>query len=353
MIDSDFTRIASSGKATLDFLKYDLKLTHTFTISRSSRDTVPVVIIRFRKDGITSYGEASPNSRYGETAESVIRFLGNVDLGRLSDPLQLEAIGIYIDSLGPGNSSAKCAIDIAMHDWVGKHLGIPLYRYFGADKQKIPLSTFTIGIDSPEVMIQKVKEAENYPVLKIKVGLPNDEEIFSAVRSVTDRVLRVDANEGWKSKEEALERINWLSTQNVEFIEQPMPAAQLDDARWLHERVKMPIIADEALSIHNVEALSTAYDGINIKLQKNGGLAKAGKLIRAARAKKMKIMLGCMIESSVGITAAAHISPLVDWNDLDGNVLISNDPFTGVLNRNGTLTLSDQPGLGVEIREED
>ncbi|MFZ1080537.1 MAG: dipeptide epimerase, partial [Candidatus Kryptoniota bacterium] len=256
-------------------------------------------------------------------------------------------INDYLDSIAPNNSSAKCAIDIAIHDWLCKNSGIPLYKFFGADKNKTPISTLTIGIDTPDAIMQKVKEACFYEVLKIKVGLPNDEEIIKAVRSVTNKPLRVDANEGWKSKEDAFEKIKWLATQNVEFIEQPMPATQIDDVRWLRARVKMPIIADEALSLHDIAELSTAYDGINIKLQKNGGLFKARNLINEARAHKMKIMLGCMIETSVGITAAAHLSPLVDWNDLDGNVLISNDPFKGVVNENGKLLLNDEPGLGV------
>ncbi len=340
--------ITGKGKMKLDYWRYDLKLKHTFTISRSSRDFVPVVLIKFEKDGITAYGEASPNARYNETPETVEAFFKKIDVGKLSDPFELEDIDEYLDSIAPDNPSAKAAIDIAMHDWIGKKLDIPLYRFFGANKTKTPISTFTIGIDTPEVIIQKVKEASNYPVLKIKVGLPNDEEIIKAVRSVTNKPLRVDANEGWKSKEEALDRINWLATQNVEFIEQPMPASQLDDVRWLHERVKMPIIADEALeSLYDIAKVSTAYDGINIKLQKNGGLLNARKLIYAARAHRMKIMLGCMIETSVGITAATQISPLVDWNDLDGNVLTSNDPFKGEINENGKLVLNDKPGLGV------
>ena len=334
----------------LDYWRYDLKLKHTFTISRSSRDVVPVVILKFEHNRIIAYGEASPNARYEETPETVEAFFEQINLGKLSDPFKLEEINDYLDSVAPGNWSAKCAIDIAMHDWIGKKLGVPLYKFFGADKDKVPISTLTIGIDTPEAVIQKVKEAKDYPVLKIKVGLKNDEEIIEAVRSVTNKPLRVDANEGWKSKEEALEKINWLAAQNVELIEQPMPSSQLDDVRWLHEKVKMPIIADEALAYHDIAALSTAYDGINIKLQKNGGLLKARKLIYAARAHKMKIMLGCMIETSVGITAAAQISPLVDWNDLDGNVLISNDPFRGAINENGRIFLNDKAGLGVTER---
>ncbi len=332
----------------LNYRRYDLILKHTFTISRSSRDVVPVILLEFEKDGIVAYGEASPNARYNEDPDTVEAFFRKVDLGKLSDPFKLESINDYLDSISPHDASAKAAIDIAMHDWIGKKIGLPLYKFFGGEKDKVPVSTFTIGIDTPEGIIQKVKEAAHYPVLKIKVGLPNDEEIIKAVRSVTSIPLRVDANEGWKSKEDALEHINWLSTQNVEFIEQPMPAAQLDDVRWLRERVKMPIIADEAVSsVYSVPELATAYDGINIKLQKNGGILKARKMIYAARVNKMMIMLGCMIESSVGIAAAAHLSPLVDWNDLDGNVLISNDPFRGAGNVNGKIALNDEPGLGV------
>ncbi len=332
----------------LDYWRYDLKLKHTFTISRSSRDVVPVVLLKFEKDNIVAFGEASPNARYNETRDSVEQFFKKIEVEEISDPFKLEHINEYLDSLAPHNASAKAAIDIAMHDWIAKKLGIPLYKFFGGEKRKAPLSTFTIGIDTPEAMIEKVKEASNYPVLKIKVGLANDEEIIRAVRSVTDKPLRVDANEGWKSKEEALDRINWLATQNVEFIEQPMPAEQLDDTRWLRERVKIPVIADEALAYHDIGTLSTAYDGINIKLQKNGGLLKSRKLVYTARAHGMRIMLGCMIESSVGISAAAHLSPLVDWNDLDGNVLISNDPYRGALNEDGKIILSDEPGLGVK-----
>ncbi len=342
-------------KLKIEFKRYDLNLRHKFTISRGSRDTVPVIVVRFEKDGIVAYGEASPNARYNETADTVQEFLKKIDLEKLSDPSRLEEINNYLDSISSGNSSAKCAIDIAMHDWVGKKLGIPLYEFFGIDKIDPTISSFTIGIDTPDAVVRKVEEAANYPVLKVKVGFSDDEETIRAVRSATGKPLRVDANEGWKSKEEALEKIRWLTTQNVEFVEQPLPAEEIDDARWLRERVsegstsqKMPIVADEALSLYDVAKLSTAYDGINIKLQKNGGFFKARKLIHEARKNKMKVMLGCMIETSIGITAATHLSTLADWNDLDGNVLISNDPFKGVVNQNGRLLLNDEPGLGIK-----
>ncbi len=332
----------------LSYQEYGLKLKHRFTISRISRDAVPVVLLRLEQDGIVAFGEASPNARYGETSETVTAFLNRVDISQLSDPIQLETVVDYLDSVADGNPSAKAAIDIAIHDVISKRLGVPLFRYFGCDKKKLPTSSYTIGIDKFNIVKEKVLEAANYPILKIKMGFAGDEEIIRAVREVTDKPIRVDANEGWKSRDEALEKIRWLTTQNVELIEQPMPAAQLHDIRWLRERVAIPIIADEALeSIEDIANISTAYDGINVKVQKVGGLLKSKRIIEAARTHGMKIMIGCMIESSIGITAAAHLAPLADWIDLDGNVLINNDPFVGVMNVNGKLVLNEKPGLGV------
>ena len=332
----------------IDYKRYDLNLKHAFTISRSSRNTVPVVILNLEHDGLTAFGEASPNSRYGETTATVEAFLNGVDTSALGDPFSPEQASTYLDPLAPHDPSAKAAVDIAMHDWIGKKLGIPLYKYFGLEKKGPIVSSFTIGIDSPEIVRQKAIEASDYPILKIKVGLPNDEEIVNAVRSITDKPLRVDANEGWKSKEEALDKIKWLSTQNVELIEQPMPASQIDDIRWLRERAGIPIIADEALdSPDRLEEIARVYDGVNVKVQKIGGLYKSKKVIEEAHRLGLKVMLGCMIESSIGITAAAHLAPLAEWVDLDGNVLISNDPFVGAKNKNGEIFLNDKPGLGV------
>ncbi len=248
----------------------------------------------------------------------------------------------------PDQSCACAALDIAILDWVGRRLNVPLYRLFGLDAGKAPVTTFSIGIDTPEVIKAKVKEAKDFPVLKIKVGTENDAQIVAAVREATDRPLRVDANEGWRDKEQALKKIQWLQKMGVELIEQPLPAAMIDETAWLKERVDMPIIADEAVKgAGDIPKLAGAYDGINIKLMKAGGIQEAIRMIHVARALGLKIMLGCMIESSVAISAAAHISPLVDYADLDGNLLISNDPFAGVDVKNGKLILNDQPGLGV------
>ena len=248
----------------------------------------------------------------------------------------------------PGQYAAKAAVDIALHDWAGQKLGTPVYRLFGLDPSDTPVTTFSIGIDTPEVTREKVREAAPFPVLKIKVGLDTDEPTLEAVRSVTKKPLRVDANEGWKDKDLALRRIKWLETQNVELIEQPMPAAMLDEQRWLHSRVSMPIFADEScLRLADIPRIAGAYDGINVKVDKAGGLLAALRMIDAARAHDLKVMLGCMVSSSVAITAAAHLSPLVDYADLDGNLLVSNDPYSGVTVKEGKLVLPDGPGLGL------
>jgi L-alanine-DL-glutamate epimerase-like enolase superfamily enzyme len=234
-------------------------------------------------------------------------------------------------------------------DWIGQKLGVPLYRYFGLDAADAPMTTFSIGIDNPEVTRQKVREAAQYPVLKIKVGLATDEATMEAVRSVTKKPLRVDANEGWKDKEEAVRKINWLESQGVEFIEQPLPAPMIEETRWVRSRVHIPIFADEAcLHPADIPKLANSFDGVNVKLMKCGGILEAYRMIQIAKSLNMKTMLGCMIESSIGVTAAAHLSPLVDYADLDGNLLIANDPYTGVLVRNGKLTLPDRPGLGLK-----
>lgn len=332
----------------LRYETYDLQLRHTFTISRESTDVATVVFVELEHDGIIGYGEASPSSRYGETTESVIRFLKRVDTSRIRDPFLIERNVQYLESLSEGDFSARAAIDIAMHDWVGKALNLPLYKLWGLSPDDTPVTSFTIGIDTPEAVARKVREAEEYPLLKIKLGGHNDEEIIRAVRSVTDKVLRVDANEAWTLREVALEKILWLQREGVEFVEQPMPVGQLLDTAWIRERASVPVIADEnVVTLYDVPRIRGAYDGINIKLMKCGGLNNALKMIYAAKSMRLKIMIGCMVESSVAISAASQLSPLIDYADLDGNLLITNDPFEGVTVKNGRLQLPDAPGIGV------
>jgi L-Ala-D/L-Glu epimerase len=326
-----------------------LKLRHTWTTVMSSSDYRDTVHLHYTREGITGVGEGAPIVRYHENAETAQRAVQSVqDLLASADPRQFAKIMAEVFLRIDGQNAAKAAIDIALMDWFGQKLGVPLYTYFGLDAADAPLTTFSIGIDNPEVTRQKVREAAAFPVLKIKVGLATDEPTIEAVRSVTRKPLRVDANEGWKDKEEAVRKINWLESQGVEFIEQPMPAEMIDETRWVRSRVHIPVIADEScLHPADIPKLAGAFDGINVKLDKAGGILEAYRMIQIAKSLHMKTMLGCMVSSSVSVTAAAHLSPLVDYADLDGNLLIANDPYVGVTVRDGRLILPDRPGLGL------
>jgi L-alanine-DL-glutamate epimerase-like enolase superfamily enzyme len=309
-----------------------------------------VLYVRYTRDGITGVGEGAPIVRYHEDAIGAKKVVdGLADFLAKADPLQFEKLDAEILKRVDGEWAAKAAINIAIMDWVGQKLGVPIYQLLGLDPADTPQTTFSIGIDTPEVTRQKVREAEEYPLLKVKVGLDTDEPTIEAVRSVTKKTMRVDANEGWKDKDVALRKIKWLETQGVEFIEQPLPASMHDDIRWLREQVTMPIIADEAcLRPADIPKLADAYDGVNVKLDKAGGILQAYRMIQIAKVLGMKTMLGCMISSSVTVTAAAQLSPLVDYADLDCNLLIANDPFVGVKVRNGKLILPTGPGLGLK-----
>jgi L-alanine-DL-glutamate epimerase-like enolase superfamily enzyme len=249
-----------------------------------------------------------------------------------------------------GEPAAEAAIDMALRDLAGKRLGVPLYELMGIDPSSMPVTSFTIGMDTPEIVEQKVREAANFKVLKVKMGSKDDDRVLETVRSLTDCPVRVDANEGW-ALEDAVARLEWLQEMGVELVEQPLPADQLDEMRELKKQSPLPLFADESVShSDDIPRLADAFDGINIKLMKCGGLGEALRMIHVARAHGMKIMLGCMVESSLAVTAAAHIAPLVDFVDLDGNLLISNDPFIGAEVREGRLVLPSEPGLGVRVR---
>jgi L-alanine-DL-glutamate epimerase-like enolase superfamily enzyme len=337
------------GTTRLETEVVRLKLRHTWTTTMSSSDYRDTLHVRVIRDGITGYGEGAPIVRYHEDAQGAKQALDALaPVIAAADPLKFDKLLTEVFRRLEGQWAAKAALDIALMDWVGKRLGVPVFGLFGLDPVDAPVTTFSIGIDTPEITKQKVREADAYPVLKIKVGLDTDEATIAAVRSVTNKPLRVDANEGWKTKEEALRKIQWLESQGVEFVEQPMAASMFEEHRWLRERVGIPIIADEScLRPADVPKLAEAYDGINVKLDKAGGILQGYRMIQIARALGLKTMLGCMISSSVSVTAAAHLSPLVDVADLDGNLLIGNDPFAGVTVKAGKLVLPDGPGLGL------
>ena len=326
-----------------------LELRHTWTTTMASSAYRETLHAEYHRDGITGYGEGAGIVRYQQSALGNQKALAALtSLITAADPWHFEKLLQELDRRLPGQRAALAAVDLALLDWLGKKQGLPLYRHFGLDPADAAVTSMSIGIDTPEATRQKVREAEAFPFLKIKVGLASDEATIDAVRSVTKKPLRVDANEGWTDKVEAARKINWLESQGVQFIEQPLPAHMIEETRWIRSRVHIPIFADEAChSPEDLPKLREAFDGVVVKLDKSGGLLGAHRMITVAKALGMKTMIGCMVSSSCTITAAAHLSPLVDYADLDGHLLIANDPYVGVGVEQGKLILSAAPGLGV------
>ena len=339
------------GKMQLSFRPYELQLRHAFNLARSQRTTTPGVQVQITLDGITGYGEASMPPYLGENVESVTTFLSKLDLAQFKDPFRLEDIHEYMESVAPNNRAAKASVDIALHDLTGKIMGQPWYKIWGLNPDRTPNTSFTISYDAdPAEMQRKIEETSPYKVVKVKMGLDHDKEIVEALRRHTDVPICVDANQGWNDREKALEMCHWLAERNCMFVEQPMDKASIDDTAWLRERSPLPIIADEFLQrLPDVSRAAGAYDGINIKLMKSTGMHEAYQMATLARAMGMKVMLGCMTETSCAVTAAAQLSPMVDWADLDGNLLIANDRFDGIKIVDGKVTIPDRPGIGVEL----
>lgn len=341
-----------NGKARmhLTFEPYELKLKHVFTVSSFSRSTTPDVQVRIDYDGYTGYGEASMPPYLGQTVESVCSFLKKVDLEQFPDPFCIDDILTYIDSLSDGDSAAKAAVDIALHDLVGKIIGAPWHRMLGLNPEKTPNTTYTIGIDTDEMVKLKTREvAGQFKILKVKLGTPRDREMIRAIREVSDLPIAVDVNQGWKNKKKALDEIFWLKEQGIVMVEQPMPKEMPDANAWLTERSPLPTFADEAIQrLKDIPAIKGVYTGINIKLMKCTGMREAWKMMNYARAEGMKVMIGCMTETSCAIAAAAQLSPAVDFADLDGNLLIANDIFRGTTVVDGKITLNQLPGIGIE-----
>ena len=342
--------IKSKGtKMKFSFKPYTLELKHVFTVAVNTRTTTPVMLTEIEYDGIKGYGEASMPPYLGESQETATKFLSKVNLEQFDDPFEIEKILEYVDSIEAKNTAAKASVDIALHDLVGKLLGKPWYKIWGFDKSKTPYTTFTIGIDKPDVVRQKVKEAEEFKILKVKLGKENDREMIETIRSVTDKPLTADANQGWKDKNYALEMIQWLHEQNVLYIEQPLPKEMIEENAWITEHSPIPVLGDESIQrISDLIKMKDVYSGVVVKLMKCTGMREAYKMINLAKSLGLKVMLGCMTETSCAISAAAQLSPEVDWADLDGNLLIKNDPFEGIKVIDGKITLTDYPGIGLK-----
>src|SRR6266852_5940287 len=324
---------------------------HPFAIARGSTTGYRRCWVRLiDEDGLEGWGEADPSSYYGETYDTVIATLQKLDRHMPEDPFDLEAAEARFAQVVPRNGAARAALSAALHDLVGKRLGQPLWRLWGLDPHKAPRSSFTIGLDTAEKMREKVAEAAPYPILKIKLGTDRDEAILRATRDATDKPLRVDANAGW-TRERALQMLPVLREYGVEFVEQPLPPDDLEGLAALQRRGILPIVVDESCIVAtDIPRLAGVVDGINIKLAKCGSLREALRMVATARAHGMLGMVGCMIESSLGITAAAHLTPLVDAADLDGAALTANDPFVGATIDGGKIRLPLGPGLGVRRR---
>ena len=344
----NFNKLGTGTGLKLTFQPYELQLRHTFTVASYSRKTTPGVQVRIDYEGFTGFGEASMPPYLGQSVETVCRFLSKVDLSQFSDPFQMDTILAYADSLSPGDGAAKAAIDIALHDLTGKLLRQPWWRLWGLDPSKTPNTTFTIGIDTPDVVREKTREcADRFKILKVKVGLDNDKEMISTIREITDLPLAVDANQGWKDREQALDEIFWLKENGIVMVEQPMAKERIDDNAWITERSPLPIFADEAIQrLADIPAIKGAYHGINIKLMKCTGMREGWKMVNYAKAEGMRVMVGCMTETSCAVSAAAQLSPAADFADLDGNLLITNDLFDGMKVVDGKITLNDRPGIG-------
>ncbi|MBN1352501.1 dipeptide epimerase [candidate division KSB1 bacterium] len=329
-----------------------LKLKKVFRVANSSKSIADNVLIKLSHDELTGYGEAAPSEFYGENSQTVIATLNSIKEYFSGILPELTSTTDSVGEKIAGNYAAKAAVSIALYDLIGKRLNLPLHQVLGLTQPLSgSLTSVTIGIDSLPEIQKSVEAAEEFPILKVKLGSENDREIIECIRKITDKPLRIDANEGW-CRDEAVEKINWLRGEGVELVEQPLPADEIADTAWVRERVSLPIFADESVkTIHDIPKLANAFDGINIKLMKCGGITAALRMIKAARSPGLSIMLGCFIESSIAITAAAHLSAACDYLDLDGHLFLVDDPFTGLQIKRGRIKLPDSPGIGVIKRE--
>ncbi len=329
----------------IKFEEYQLALNYPFKISDYSRTSTPLLFVSIYDEHIKGIGEASMPPYLGESIETASSFLSKIDLSGLN---HLEEIISYVDQLAPHNNAAKAAVDIALHDYFCKKNNIPLYKYLGSNPSTMPYTSFTLGIDTEEVLKEKIKDTEAFHRIKIKLGSENDQVIINTVRNLSDKEILVDANRGWKTKEEAARMIDWLATKNCILVEQPMPVDAYEDMLWLKSRSALPLFADESCKrLSDIENIKDGFHGINIKLMKSTGIHEAQKMIANAKEQSLKIMIGCMSESSCGILAAAALAPQCDYADLDSPWMVSNNPFQTPTLIDGKIVLNKKPGIGV------
>jgi L-alanine-DL-glutamate epimerase-like enolase superfamily enzyme len=334
----------------LTYKPFELELKHPFTIAKFSRISTPLILLQIKYEGYIGYGEASMVPYMGESHPTALDFLKKVEVSQFQYPFNFETIIAYLDDVAPGNPAIKAAIDIALHDLEGKLKQQPCWQLLGSDPALMPATSFTIGIDTSEMVIKKVKEGANCKVIKVKLGRDSDKELIKTIRSVTDKPLYVDANQGWTDLQQSLDMCYWLHEQGVQLIEQPMLKTDIDSNAWLTERSPIPIIGDEAVQrLPDVEKAAGVYHGINIKLMKSAGMYEAHQMIKRAKQLGLKILIGCMSETSCATLAAAALAPQCDWADLDGPFLTSNNPFKMPDFEDGKYILNNTPGLGLTL----
>ena len=334
----------------LSYRPYELELKHAFTIAKFSRTSTPLILLEIRHEGFVGYGEASMVPYMGESIRSATDFLESVDVSQFKFPFDHEAILHYLDSIAPGNPAIKAAIDIALHDLDGKLKSLPCWKLLGSDPAKMPVTSYTVGIDTPEILVEKLKEGADCKVIKVKLGRDSDQQLINTIRAVTDRPLYVDANQGWTDRQQSLDLCYWLQEQGVLLIEQPMLKTDPESNAWLSERSPIPIIGDEAVQrLGDVEKAANIYNGINVKLMKSAGIYEGHKMIKRAEELGLKVIIGCMSETSCATLAAAALAPQCEWADLDGPFLVSNNPFKKPDFSEGKWVLNDLPGLGLMV----
>jgi len=335
------------------FRPYELQTKHQFTISGYTRTAQTSILTEISYDGVTGYGEAPmPPYMEGQTPETAMSFMKKINLSQFGNPFEIDDILTYVEGVDAGNTCAKAGIDIALHDLAGKLIGSPLYQIWGYTRTKTPDTTVTIGIDSEEMVRQKTEEAAPFNLIKVKLGMneATDKMLITTVRKVTDKPITIDANQGWNDKHYALDMIYWLKERGIVFIEQPLPKHNLDDMAWVTEKSPLPTIADESCQrLTDIPGLRGVFSGINIKLLKCTGLREANRMISMAEAFGMKLMIGSTLETSCCISAAAQLTPKMNYADLDGNFLVSNDCFSGMKIVDRKITLNDEPGIGIKM----